>query len=82
MNGKLSGLNPESVFYYFEQICGIPHGSGNTKLISDYLVEFAKSHDLRYRQDHLNNVIIFGDGTCGMEDHPPVILQGHMDMVC
>jgi dipeptidase D len=82
MNGKLSGLNPESVFYYFEQICGIPHGSGNTKLISDYLVEFAKSHDLRYRQDHWNNVIIFGDGTCGMEDHTPVILQGHMDMVC
>ena len=79
---KLAGLEPASVFAYFEQICAIPHGSGNTKLISDYLVDFAKAHGLRYIQDELNNVILFGEGTCGCEDHPPVILQGHMDMVC
>ncbi len=81
-NGKLSGLKPESVFQYFEEICAIPHGSGNTKLISDYLVAFAKAHNLDYVQDKLNNVVIFGKGTCGYENHAPVILQGHMDMVC
>ena len=79
---KLAGLEPASVFAYFEEICGIPHGSRNTKQISDYLVAFAKAHDLRYIQDDLNNVILFQEGTCGMEDHAPVILQGHMDMVC
>ena len=79
---KLAGLEPASVFGYFEEICAIPHGSGNTKMISDYLVEFAKKHELRYIQDELDNVILFGDATPGMEDHPPVILQGHMDMVC
>ncbi len=79
---RLAGLEPASVFGYFEEICAIPHGSGNTKMISDYLVDFAKAHDLRYIQDENNNVILFGEGTCGMEDHPPVILQGHMDMVC
>ena len=79
---KLAGLEPASVFGYFEKICSIPHGSRNTKEISDFLVEFAKEHDLRYIQDELNNVIIFQEGTCGMEDHAPVILQGHMDMVC
>ena len=79
---KLAGLEPASVFGYFEEICSIPHGSGNTKMISDYLVSFAKEHGLRYIQDELNNVIIFQNGTCGMEDHEPVILQGHMDMVC
>ena len=79
---KLAGLEPASVFGYFEEICSIPHGSGNTKMISDYLVSFAKEHGLRYIQDELNNVIIFQNGTCGMEDHKPVILQGHMDMVC
>ncbi len=79
---KLAGLKPESVFRYFEEICAIPHGSGNTKLISDYLVAFAQEHDLRYIQDELNNVILFADGTAGYEEHPPVILQGHMDMVC
>ena len=79
---KLAGLEPASVFAYFEKICSIPHGSGNTKAISDYLVSFAKEHGLRYQQDALNNVIMFQEGTCGMEDHPPVIIQGHMDMVC
>ena len=79
---KLAGLEPAKVFAYFEKICSIPHGSGNTKAISDYLVSFAKEHSLRYIQDELNNVILFADGTEGYRDHPPVILQGHMDMVC
>ena len=79
---KLQGLEPESVFRYFEEICAIPHGSRNTKAISDYLVSFAKAHGLRYRQDESNTVVIFAPGTCGLEDHESVILQGHMDMVC
>ena len=79
---KLAGLHPQAVFAYFEKLCSIPHGSGNTKPISDYLVSFARERGLRYEQDALNNVILYGDGTCGMEEHDPVILQGHMDMVC
>ena len=79
---KLAGLQPAKVFEFFEEICGIPHGSKNTKMISDYLVSFAKERNLNYIQDEANNVIIFQPGTCGMEDHEPVILQGHMDMVC
>ena len=83
MNAKnLAGLQPEAVFGYFEEICAIPHGSRNTKLISDYLVAFAKEHGIRHFQDELNNVVMFQEGTCGMEDHAPVVLQGHMDMVC
>ena len=79
---RLAGLEPASVFGYFEQICAIPHGSRNTKAISDFLVDFAREQGLRYIQDESNNVILFQEGTCGMEDHPAVILQGHMDMVC
>jgi len=79
---KLAGLEPASVFGYFEKICSIPHGSRNTKAISDYLVSFAKEQGIRYVQDELNNVLMFREGTCGLEDRPPVILQGHMDMVC
>ncbi len=81
-NYKLAGLEPWAVFHYFEEICAIPHGSGNTKMISDYLVNFAKEQGIRYIQDELNNVILFGEATYGYEDHSPVILQGHMDMVC
>ena len=80
--GKLAGLKPEKVFYYFEKLCAIPHGSGNTKAVSDYLVSFAKEQGIDYRQDNLNNVIIFAPASLGYEDHQPVIIQGHMDMVC
>ena len=79
---KLAGLAPANVFGYFEKICSIPHGSRNTALIADYLVEFAKEHEITYIRDELNNVIFFQEGTCGMEDHDSVIIQGHSDMVC
>ena len=79
---KLAGLEPANVFGYFEKICSIPHGSKNTTLIADYLVEFAKEHEIDYIRDEHNNVIFFQEGTCGMENHDPVIIQGHSDMVC
>ena len=78
----LENLTPASVMYYFEEICAVPHGSFDTKRISDYCVEFAKKHGLRYVQDEHNNVVIYKDATAGYEDHPTVILQGHLDMVC
>lgn len=78
----LENCEPKRVFYYFEELCKIPHGSGNTKQISDYLVSFAKEHGLEYVQDEMNNVVIYKPATKGYEDAPAVILQGHMDMVC
>ena len=78
----LENLKPERVFYYFEEICNIPHGSGNTKQISDYLVEFAKKKELRFIQDEMGNVVIFKEASKGYEESPTVILQGHVDMVC
>lgn len=78
----LNGLEPAGVFRYFEEICGIPHGSGDTKAISDYCVSFAKDHNLKYRQDEYNNVIIWKEGTAGYEQSVPVMIQGHLDMVC
>lgn len=75
-------LEPKKVFAYFEDICQIPHGSRNTKAISDYCVSFAKSHNLRYIQDEDNNVVIFKEASAGYEASEPVIIQGHLDMVC
>lgn len=78
----LENCKPERVFYYFEEICGIPHGSGNTKGISDYLVGFARARGLAFVQDEMNNVVIYKPASVGYENAPTVILQGHMDMVC
>ncbi len=78
----LEGINPERVFYYFEEISKIPRPSYNEKAISDYLVEFAKSHGFDYWQDESFNVIIVREASVGYENEEPIILQGHMDMVC
>ncbi len=75
-------LKPKKVFAYFEDICQIPHGSRNTKAISDYCVSFAKDHNLKYIQDEDNNVVIFKEASAGYEACEPIIIQGHLDMVC
>lgn len=71
-----------SVFRYFEKICAIPHGSGNMKALSDYCVQFAGENGLRAVCDEAKNVVIYKPGTKGYENAEPVILQGHLDMVC
>lgn len=66
---------------YFKQMCSIPHGSGNTKQVSDWLVKFALDHGFEHYQDASNNVIIIREASKGCEDKDPIIIQGHMDMV-
>ncbi len=72
----------KSYCQYFEEITRIPHGSGNEKQISDYLVQFAKDHQLQYLQDDMNNVVIYKPASAGAESQPALMLQAHMDMVC
>ncbi|MBR5524714.1 MAG: aminoacyl-histidine dipeptidase [Clostridia bacterium] len=79
---KLAHLQPQRVFSIFEQLCAIPHGSGDTGRISDFCVAFARDLGLCCEQDTLGNVMIRKPASAGYEDHPPVILQGHLDMVC
>ena len=78
----LKSCQPQKVFAFFEELCAIPHGSHNTKAISDYCVAFAKSRGLEVMQDDHNNVIIHKEASVGYENGPTVILQGHLDMVC
>jgi len=78
----LKNLNPERVFYFFEELCAMPHGSGNTAQISEYCYRFAKERGLSCRRDEKGNVIIKKPASKGKEQSPAVILQGHLDMVC
>lgn len=67
---------------FFEEIARIPHGSGNEKALSDYLVAFAQAHGFWYHQDEAWNVIIRKSASAGYASVPPIILQAHIDMVC
>ncbi len=74
-------LEPKAVFYFFEEICAIPHGSGNTAQISKYLQNFATKRGIWYRADALGNVVMCKPASSGYEEVPGLIIQGHMDMV-
>lgn len=77
----LDRLKPQSVFHFFEEICQIPHGSGNTRAISDYLRRFAGERDYPCMQDALGNIVIIREASPGREGEEPYMLQAHMDMV-
>ena len=78
----IKGYQPEKLFRYFEQICAIPHGSGNEAAIAQFLVDFAAERGLECHRDAVNNVFIKAPATPGLEDRPAILLQGHTDMVC
>ncbi len=80
--GLLGQYDKDQVFHFFEEISKIPRGSGNEKAVSDYIMAFAKSKNLYARQDEVYNVVVKKPATKGYETAKPVILQGHLDMVC
>ena len=82
MSKILGHLKPQAVFHYFEEIAAIPHGSRNTKKIADYCEQFAKDRGLQHTRDASDNVIIVKPAAKGYETAAPVVLQGHLDMVC
>ena len=76
------GLEAKNVFKYFKEICEVPHGSGNEKKLSGYLVELAKKNNLYCERDEFNNLLIKKVASQGYENVNGIILQAHMDMVC
>lgn len=79
---QLENIKPERVFYYFEQLCKIPRGSGNMEGISSFCMDFAKQHHLEADRDEFYNVLIRKKASTGKEESETLILQAHLDMVC
>ncbi len=76
------GYKPEKALAYFEELCKIPHGSGNEEAVACYIENFAKERGLFVIRDANNNVFIRKEATEGYENVPAYLLQGHTDMVC
>lgn len=79
---KLKKLQPERVFYYFEEISKIPRESYQEKAISDYIIDFGRKLGLETYQDASYNVVLRKKASLGYESSPGIIIQGHLDMVC
>lgn len=79
----MSTYNENSAWLsYFLELCKIPHGSGHTKAVADYLEGFAKSQRLLYTRDAADNIFMVRGASPGREAEGAVLLQGHTDMVC
>ncbi len=78
----IDNLEPKLLWKQFDEIRKIPRCSKHEEKIREYIINFAKEHDLETRTDKAGNVTIVKPASDGMEDKPTVILQGHMDMVC
>ena len=79
---NLSQLQPERIFFYFDEICKIPRASKKEEKIVEYLLRFAESRALPAKQDAAGNVLIQKPASKGMEHKATVVLQSHLDMVC
>ncbi len=75
-------LEPKALWFYFNEICQIPHPSGKEEKIGQYLIDFAKQRGLEALKDSVGNVLIRKAATSGYESAPSIVLQAHMDMVC
>ncbi|MBQ5879341.1 MAG: cytosol nonspecific dipeptidase, partial [Alistipes sp.] len=78
----ITNLSPKLIWEQFDAITRVPRPSKKEAKIIDFLVDFAKEHQIEYQKDEIGNVVMRKPATPGMEDRPMVILQAHMDMVC
>jgi dipeptidase D len=80
--GKLDQLKPAAVWNIFESMANIPHGSGNEAAIQAMFKEWADKRNLDWDEDEVGNLLVKIPATKGLEKSAPVLIQGHVDMVC
>ena len=80
--GKLDNLQPASVWSIFEMISAIPRGSGDEAGVMAALKTWADARSLPWQQDAVGNLLVSIPATKGLEGAPPLLIQGHVDMVC
>ncbi|MBS2100048.1 aminoacyl-histidine dipeptidase [Carboxylicivirga linearis] len=80
--GKLSHLEPNTIWNYFEEICQVPRPSKKEEKIIQFLLDFAEKNELEAKKDHIGNVLIKKPASKGIENLKSVVLQSHIDMVC
>ncbi len=76
-----AGYEPQDILQYFEDLARIPRGSGNCAAVAEYVYNWGKDLGLDAYKDEYHNVILKKPGSAGCEDMPPVLLQGHLDIV-
>ena len=79
---EIKNLAPELVWNIFDQITKVPRPSKKEEKIRQWLVDFAKQHNIECHLDATGNILMRKPATPGYEDHQTIVMQGHIDMVC
>ena len=78
----LTGLEPQACWRHFEALTRIPRPSFHEEPVIEHVRHWADAHGFAWRQDAARNLVVRVPGSPGRESAAPVILQGHLDMVC
>lgn len=78
---EITTLQPSLLWKWFDQICAIPHPSHYEDTLANFIVNWAKEKHFFVERDEVGNILIRKPATKGMENHTPVVLQAHLDMV-
>ncbi|MBP5679741.1 MAG: aminoacyl-histidine dipeptidase [Bacteroidales bacterium] len=79
---EIKNLAPQNVWSIFDAMTKVPRPSKKEEKIRQWLVNWAKEHNIECHLDSTGNVLMRVPATPGYENHPTVVMQGHMDMVC
>ncbi len=79
---EIKELKPSGIWTYFDEVTKVPRPSKKESKVIQYLLDFARQHNLEAEKDEAGNVLIRKKATPGKENLETVILQSHMDMVC
>ncbi len=78
---EIANLKPEAVWRNFDALTQVPRPSGHLEKVQQFLLDWAKEHQVEAFLDPAGNIVMRKPATPGYEDRKGVLLQAHMDMV-
>lgn len=79
---EIKNLSPQIVWSIFDAMTKVPRPSKKEEKIRAWIVNWAQEHKVECHVDKTGNVLLRVPATPGYENHPTIVMQGHMDMVC
>ena len=78
---EIANLKPAAIWSNFHALTQVPRPSGHLEKVQQFLLDWAKEHNVEAFQDPAGNIVMRKPATLGYEDRKVVLLQAHMDMV-
>lgn len=78
---EIANLKPAAIWRNFHALTQVPRPSGHLEKVQQFLLDWAKEHNVEAFQDPAGNIVMRKPATPGYENRKVVLLQAHMDMV-